>query len=174
MLSRHKVDASTQNPYFSRSPQVFPHLWINITGRLHSYCYSCSPLSPYPFHLQDILSPHRRSSTMPSMTREPSMSLRVFSFFFLYLSPTTALSSLFSYSISSIYNSEKKNTSPCDNAVRFKNKRNQPVIRNTIAARRGGALCYAIDRASGKVRQCAGRRKHDNHGRAYLGRCLGG
>ena len=174
MLSCHKVDVSTQNPYFSRSPQVFPHLWINITTRLHSYCCSCSLLSPYPSHLQDILSSHRWSSTMPSMTREVPMSLRVFSFSFLYPSPTATLSLLFSYSISSTYNSEKKNTSPRDNVVRFKNKRNQPVIRNTIAAQRGGTLCYAIDRASGKVRQCTGRRKHNNHGRGCLGSRLSG
>ena len=174
MLSCHKVDASTQNPYFSRSPQVFPHLWINITSRLHSSCHSCSLLSPYPSHLQDILSPHRQSSTMPSMTREAPMSLRVFSFSFLYPSHTATLSSLSSYSVSSTYNSEKKNTSPCDNMVRFKNKRNQPVIRNTIATRSGGTFCYAIDRASGKVRQYTGRRQHNNHGRGCLGSRLSG
>lgn len=108
------------------------------------------------------------------MTREPSMSLHAFSFSFLYPSPTATIPSLSSYSLSSTYNSEEKNTSPCDNVVRFKNERNQPVVRNTRATLRGGALCYAIDSALGKVWQRTAGRQHNNHRRGCWGRYWSG
>ena len=151
MLSCHKVDVFTKNPYFSRSPQVFPHLWISITDWFYSRIHSYLLLSPYPSHLQDILSSHRRSSTIPSRTHGPPMSLPAFFFFFLSPSPTTTLPPHFSYSFSSTYNSKEKNLSPRDNVVRFKNKRNQPVVRNTRTTLCSGVLCDAINCVPGKV-----------------------